>query len=177
MKISLARNIRSAIKRNTVSKMADYRIVKIGKCPVNARTYDGHIQQEFLNEDFYVVEYRKDKPSIWNLWHPRWRRVTYNMERHLRLGYDSWNKSWMSDANKPHVCTYDGWYEVGVYIPRLEAAKKILKEFKKEFEHNEAQGGDVNPGNTVVYSEFEGIETQKNSNIREDLDKLLTKKK
>lgn len=83
----------------------------------------------------------------------------------------------MSDANKPHVCTYDGWYEVGVYIPRLEAAKKILKEFKKEFEHNETQGGDVNPGNTVVYSEFEGTETPKNSNIREDLDKLLTKKK
>lgn len=157
--------------------MPDYRIVKIGKCPVNSNTYDGNIQKEFLKEDFYVVEYRVDKPSIWNLWHPRWRRVTYNMERHLRLGYGSWNYDWKSDSIKPHVCTYDGWYEVGVYIPRLEAAKKILKEFKKEFEHNEAQGGDVNPGNTVVYSEFEGIETPKNSNIREDLDKLLTKKK
>jgi hypothetical protein len=99
------------------------------------------------------------------------------MERHLRLGYNSWNNNWMSVNSKPRVCTYDGWYEVGVYIPRLEAAKKILKEFKKELEHNEAQGGDVNPGNTVVYSEFEGIEPQKNTNIREDLDKLLTKKK
>ena len=157
--------------------MADYRIVKIGKCPVNANTYDGNIEKGFLKEDFYIVEYRVDKPSIWNLWHPKWRRVTYNMERHLRLGYNSCNDTWMSDNSKPRVCTYDGVYEVGVYIPRLEAAKKILKEFKKEFEHNEAQGGDVNPGNIVVYSEFEGIEQQKNTNIREDLDKLLTKKK
>ena len=95
----------------------------------------------------------------------------------MRLGYNSWNDSWKSDSVRPHVCTSDGWYEVGVYIPRLEAAKKILKEFKKEFEHNESNGGDVNPGNTVVYSEFEGNETPNNSNIREDFDKLLTKKK
>lgn len=151
--------------------MADYRIVKIGTCPISHRTYDGHVDENFFKEDFYVVEYR-NKPSIWNLWNPKWRRVTYNMERHLRLGY---NPRW--NDYQPHICTDDGIYEVGVYIPRLEAAKKILKEFKKEFEHNEAQGGDVNPGNTVVYSEFEGIETQKNTNIREDLDKLLAKKK
>ena len=157
--------------------MADYRIVKIGKCPVNSNTYDGNIARGFFKEDFYVVEYRIDKPSIWNLWHPRWRRVTYNMERHLCLGYNSWNETWISDSNKPRVCTSDGLYKVGVYIPRLDAAKKILKEFKKEFEHNEANGGDVIPGNTVVYSEFEGIETQKNTNIREDLDKLLSKEK
>ena len=59
--------------------MPDYRIVKIGKCPVNSSTYDGNIQTAFLKEDFYVVEYRVDKPSIWNLWHPKWRRVTYNI--------------------------------------------------------------------------------------------------
>ena len=42
--------------------MADYRIVKIGKCPVNSNTYDGNIEKGFLKEDFYVVEYRVDKP-------------------------------------------------------------------------------------------------------------------
>lgn len=47
--------------------MADYRIVKIGKCPVSSSTYDGNIEKDFLKEDFYVVEYRADKPSIWNL--------------------------------------------------------------------------------------------------------------
>ena len=149
--------------------MSGYRIVKIGKCPVNSSTYDGNIEEGFLKEDFYVVEYRVDKPSIWNLWHPKWRRVTYDMERFLCLGYGGWRE--------PYICTYDDIYEVGVYIPGLKRAKAILEEFKKQNENNEAQGGDVNPGNTVVYSEFDGIETQKNTNIREDLDKLLTKKK
>ena len=149
--------------------MADYRIVKLGKRPVDSYTYDGNVEKGFLDETFYVVEYRNDKPSFWNLWHPKWRRVTYDMERYLRLGYNDWRK--------PRVCAYDGIYDVGVYIPGLKTAKAILEEFKKQNENNEVQGSDVELGNTVVYSEFEGIETSKNTNIREDLDKLLTKKK
>lgn len=147
--------------------MTEYRIVKLANRPIDHRMYDGKIDREYYDMDFYVVEYR-NRPSIWNLWRPRWKRVTYNMERYLRSPY-TW--SW----NRVYICTSDGIYNVGSYIPGQENAKKLLDEFKTKYETNEKHGGSVDIEDRVVYSELdkhrEGID------IRKDLDKLLAKKK
>jgi len=146
--------------------MMEYRIVKLGTRPIDSRTYDGNVKDYFFNEDFYVVEYRNNKPSIWNFWHPKWCPVTYNMERYLRHG-DRWSPA------KPRPCNDDGIYDIGIYIPGLKTAKAILDEFKKNNEINEKHGGDVKTGNIVVYSELE----DKNSEVMDGFDSLLKKKK
>lgn len=146
--------------------MMEYRIVKLGTRPIDRNTYDGNVKEFFFDEDFYVVEYRNNKPSIWNLWHPKWHPVTYNMEHYLRHG-NGWNPA------RPRPCNDDGIYDIGIYIPGLETAKAILAEFKKYNETNEKHGGDVKTGNIVVYSELE----DKNSAVMGGFDSLLKKKK
>lgn len=127
-----------------------YRIVEISK----PQTFNFTVSKDWGDcSKWYVIEYQDDTTSHW--FSSGWKRLKYNMEKVLRYGtgYGSYT---------PKLCEYDGIWEVGVYIPTMKIAKRLLDDFIAQ---QNAKAEQNKPDKVVLYSEsgFNYAESSANS--------------
>lgn len=112
-----------------------YRIIEISKRPnfdfTVSRTWDDV-------KKWYVIEYKND--TLLNTW----KRITYNMEKILHYGELEYG------SYKPTICTQDGVWKIGPYIPTLEMAKRLLNQFLEHKKRLEEQ----NQPDKVVFANY-----------------------
>ena len=106
----------------------DFRIIKTKARPKH------HWSSKYDGVDWFIVQYRND-PSIWNLWSPRWKKLIYNQEEHLR--YPSITKPKLVSA---YCCSC---WRPGYLIPTYKLAWQLLDTFKNKHNYVEDNGEEI----------------------------------